>query len=43
MESTFDKIVYEHIYRQYNSRADELANDALEEQEFLDEIKSGFK
>jgi ribonuclease HI len=43
MESTFDKIVYEHIYRQYNSRADELSNDALEDQEFYDEVKSGFK
>lgn len=43
MEKQFDKIVYEHIYRQYNSRADELANAALEDQDFVDEIKSGFK
>jgi len=43
MENTFDKIVYEHIYRQYNTRADELSNDALEDQEFYDEVKSGFK
>ena len=41
LEATFDKIIYEHIYRQHNSRADELANDALEEQEFLDEVKNG--
>jgi ribonuclease HI len=43
MENTFDKILYEHIYRQYNTRADELSNEALEDQEFYDEVKSGFK
>jgi len=41
LESTFDKIIYEHIFRQHNGRADELANDALDEQEFLDEVKNG--
>ena len=42
LEETFEKIVYQHIYRQYNSRADELANSALEDQEFFEEIKTGF-
>jgi len=42
LEETFEKIVYQHIYRQYNSRADELANFALDDQEFFDEVKTGF-
>jgi len=43
LEVTFDKIVYEHIYREFNGRADELANSALDDQDFVNEIKSGFK
>lgn len=42
LEETFVNITYEHIYRQYNKRADELANLALENELFLDEFKSGF-
>ena len=29
LEKRFDKISYEHIYREFNSRADELANMAI--------------
>jgi ribonuclease HI len=29
LESHFDNVMYEHIYREDNSRADELANNAL--------------
>jgi len=30
ISTTFDKIIFEHIYRKFNSRADELSNQALE-------------
>jgi len=31
LEANFDVIIYEHIYRKYNARADQLANEALDD------------
>jgi ribonuclease HI len=42
IEKSFDEIIYEHIYREHNSKADELSNRALEDRIFIDEFKTGF-
>jgi len=43
LEGNFDNIIFEHIYRQHNTKADALANAALEDHQFIEEVKSGFK
>lgn len=47
LEATFDTIVYEHIYREFNGRADELSNSALDDldddlDDVLHDVKTGF-
>jgi ribonuclease HI len=39
-EKTFDKITYEHVYRDYNKRADELSNQGLNVQNIENNTKN---
>jgi len=39
-EKSFDKIVYEHVYREHNKRADQLSNEGLNVQDIENNTKN---